>query len=665
MRRFTLSPQYAALLAMFIPFAAALLSHLITKFPRGGANIAKVVCILTAYLSFLLIFTLIPIAYNGPFGAHLFSISLPIGVIDMGFYIDCLSLIPAFISSLFTALALTYNIYYLSPYNRRYEIKWEFNRSYSFILLFNGAVLGVLFSDNLLSLLIFWELVSLCSYALISFWNEDDFSLRAAIKALVMTHIGGLALLITTIVIYSVTGTMKIPVLGQKIPTESPLTHVILSLLLIAALPKTVLFPFHTWLPDATIAPTSTILVFHEGGTLTGIYMIIRFFTNVLRVHASSATTVPLHPLFGDLGVWGFIISFIGSFTLLIGVLNGLIESNFKRIVAYGTISGLGYIAIAVGLDTPLSVAATLFLMMSHAFTFGLLFLCAGAVVYATGKHDINDMERLYERMPITALCCLTGVLSMSTMPLLSDFAGKYLVFSAIIDAKAAFFIVIAFLGCILNAAAAIRLFYTAFMRRTARTPAGLIIKDPAVPMIFPMVLMSMVILTFGVVPSVPLNLLIIPAVKQILPEQSINIISQQGFIETPLGFWNPTVTSIFVIAFLTLFILMTFYSKKTGPSYRSPASEEAVKPFICGEDSNVLDGPQAYHLYRVLSDTLRIDSLRHALNIDRAYNLLAARFFNFAEKMRHLDIQQSYFPAVLSFTLGALIITMLAILGG
>lgn len=662
-----LTPLDTVILTVFINFIVAPLSHVIVRLPKVSVSIAKVVCILTAYLSLLLVYILIPVVYYNPIRVHLFSLHLPIGTINVGLYVDYLSIVPAFISSLFTALALTFNVYYLSPYNRAYKISWEFNRSYSFILLFNGAMLGILFSDNLLSLLIFWEIISLCSYALISFWNNDEQSLIAAIKALIMKHIGGLALLITVIIIYSVAGTLEIPALSQKISINDPITYIILSLLLISALPKMVLYPFHTWLPDATIAPSSTILIFHEGGTLAGIYIIIRFFLDIFRTHTFLSTPVILHPIFGNMNIWGFIFSIIGSITLLLGALNGIIEDDLKRIAAYGTISGLGYIAIAIGLSTPLSITAALFLMISHAFTFGLLFLCIGSIVYSTGKYNINHIEGLYQQMPITTLCCLTGVLSMSTAPLFSEFAGKYLVFSAIIDAEAPFFIIIAFFGCVLNAATAIRMFYSIFLRRTDKTLYGLsTVKDPNVLMIFPMILMSIIVVIFGVTPTTLLNLFVLPIIRHIFSEELMSsIVLQQDFIKTPIGFWNPIVTAISIILLLTLFTLIIIYSKKVRLAYRALTSKEAIKPFVCGENSKILGSPKAYDLYHTLLDVLRIEGLCYAINIDRAYTSLSNRFFSLTEKMRRLDIQQKYFSAVLSFIFGALIMIVLAVLAG
>jgi len=658
-----LSPQDAIILVTFMPFTVALLSHLIAKLPKGGAKIAKAACIFAAYLSFFLVSTLIPAVHNEPLKTNLFSISLPIGSVNMGLYVDSLSLIPAFLSSLFTALALTYNVYYLSPYNRAYEIGWGFNRSYSFILLFNVAMLGTLFSDNLLSLLIFWELISICSYVLISFRNEDRFSLWAAFKCFIMTHIGSLALLMATIIIYFSAGTLKISELGQTIPLEDPMISIIFPLILIAALPKTVLFPLHTWLPDGTVAPTSTILVFHEGGTLAGVYMFLRFFLDVFRAHMASATLMPLPSIFGNVSVWGFIISLIGAATIIIGALNGLVENDIKRIVAYGSISGLSYTAMAVGLITPLGSIASLFLMVSHALCFGLLFLCVGAMIYATGKHNINEMGGLYQSMPITAFCCLIGIFAWSTVPLLSEFAGKYLLFHAAINAQATLFTAIAFLGCVLNVAVATRLLHSVFMQMMEKPHLKFSIRDPPIFMLAPMILVSVALIVFGVAPMVPLNLLVIPAVEQI--GLSIDIISQVELIKTPLGFWNPPAIAIAIFMLLTIFIITILYSRRVAAVYRRQRSEETFNPFLCGEDLGLLNGPSGYHFYYTLTNILGVEKVCHASNADRAYYKLSEKFYLLCVKISRLDIRQQYFPAVFLFVMGAAILILIAFLAG
>jgi len=656
-------PPEVTVLAIFMPVTIAVLSHLVAKSPKGGAKLAKAICILASYITLFLVCSLIFAVQSGPIRMQLLTISLPTGIVNVGLYVDYLALVPAFLSSLFTALALTYNVYYLSPYNRAYKVGWGFNRSYSFILLFNGAMLGTLFSSNLLGLLIFWELISVCSYVLISFWNEDQFCLGAAIKCFIMTHVGSMALLMATIIIYFIAGTLEISEIGQGIPLAAPAIVVIFPLLLVAVLPKTVLFPLHTWLPDGTVAPTSATVLFHVCGFQSGIYIIIRFFLDVFHAHVTSALAMPLPLLFGNISIWSFAISLIGAITLVIGALNGIVENDFKRIVAYSTISQLGYIVMAVGLTTSLSAVAGLFHMISHALYCGLLFLCAGAIIYATGKHDINEMGGLYHHMPITAICCLIGILSLSTMPLFSDFASKYLIFNATLIAGATLFTIIAFLGCLLNVAIAVRLLHSVFMQKAAKATLNFPIKDPPVSMLAPMILASVALVIFGVAPMIPLNSLVIPAVEQIgFP---VSIVTQLGLIETSLGFWNPAALAISMLALSTVFVCMTFYSRKVAAVYKESASEETFKPFLCGEDANLLDGPHGYHFYYALTNVLKVDDACQASNIDRAYNAVSTKFFNFCRKLLRLDIRQNYSAAVLSFIAGAVVIILVAVLGG
>ncbi|MDH5482172.1 MAG: NADH-quinone oxidoreductase subunit L [Candidatus Bathyarchaeota archaeon] len=650
-------------LAIFIPIVVAFLSHLVAKLPKEGAASAKAICILASYVTFFLVLSLILAAQYEPIETQLFVLPLPMGMFNVGLYVDHLALVPALLSSLFTALALTYNVYYLSPYNRAYKTNWEFNRSYSFILLFNGAMLGTLFSDNLLSLLIFWELISLCSYVLISFWSKDQFCLWAAIKCLIMTHIGSIALLVATIVIYSITGTLEIAEIGNTIPLGDPAISIVFPLLLVAVLPKTVLFPLHTWLPDGTVAPTSATVLFHVCGFQSGIYIIIRFFLDAFHGHVISLPAMPLPLLFGNISVWSFVISLIGAITLIIGAINGVIENDFKRIIAYSTISQLGYIVLAAGLATPLGVTASLFHMISHALYCGLLFLCAGAVIYATGKHDINEMGGLYRHMPITAICCLIGSLSLSSVPFFSDFASKYLIFNATIDSQATLLTMIAFIGGVLNVAIAIRLLHSVFMQKSAKSVLNFPIKDPPISMLAPMILASAALIIFGVVPAIPLDSLIIPAVWQIgFP---INVVMPLGSIETTLGFWNTLALALSMVILTVTFISMTLYSRRVAAVYRESASEETFEPFLCGEDSNLLDGPHGYQFYYVLTNDLRFDNASHKSNIDRAYNALSAKFFSACNKLLRLDIRQSYFAAILSFIVGAVVIVLIAVLAG
>lgn len=656
-----------AFAAILSPILVAIIAHLIAKISKYGDMLAKALCILTSYFTLVLMLALIYVVVNnGSVLGSTLAIPLHIGTVSMSLFVDHLALIPALLSSLFCALALTYNVNYLSPWNRAYKVDFKFNRSYSFILLFLGALNGALFSNNLLALVIFWELISICSYVLITYWKDDPFCLSAGMKCLIMTHIGGIALLLAAVMLYFRTGTLEILEISQAVPLEDPIFPVVTLFLLVAALPKAVQFPLHTWLPDGTVAPTSATVLFHVCGLQTGIYLIIRFFFHVFNEHVVSAAMLPKPSFFGYISVWSFIIAFIGAITTIIAALNGLIEDDFKRIVAYCTISQLGYLTMAIGMMTPLGVVAGLSLMMSHTSSFALLFFCAGAVIHQTGRHNINEMGGLYMHMPITATCCTIGVLALSTVPLLGIFASKYLVYHSILDLVGIFFIIVAFLGCVLNIALLIRLLHSVFMGKRTDHSLDFTVRDPPLSMIMPMIVLSGILIMLGVFPQIPMNLLIIPWIRQLGYQDPI-IETPYGVI-TRLGFWEPLTAGISILGLsLLLLLVISYSSKKMVIRKEIPVkrAEEAFKPFLCGEDITLLDATRAYHFYHALTNVAKIDLLRHLSDVDRPYTTLSRKFFNLCTRSLRLDIQQQYLPAVLSFIMGAIVIILIAVLAG
>jgi len=650
-----------AIWAILVPIIVAFLSHSIAKIPRVGARLAKAACILASYFTLFCVLLLVFRAEYNPIQTNLLSISMPTDVFRISVYVDNLALIPGLFSSLFGAFALTYNVNYLSPQNKAYKIGWEFNRSYSFILLFIGAMLGTIFSGNLMGMLIFWELVSICSYVLISFWHKDTFCLRASLKCILMTHLGTLSLFVAAIVLHSVTGTLEMLELGQKIPLGHPVISIVFPLLLLAALPKTVQFPLHTWLPDGTVAPTSATVLFHICGFQTGLYAIVRFFFHTFYMHTTSFPFMPMPSFFGNISAWSFFISLIGAITLIIGALNGIVESDFKRVVAYSTISQLGYIVMAIGLNTPLGVTAGLFHMVSHVLYCGLLFLCAGAVIYATGKHDINELGGLSKLMPATAICSTIGALALATVPLLSDFASKYLIFHATLEVEAPFFTIIAFLGCVLNTAIALRLLHSVFMGKiTSPNLDEFSTKDPPVLMLFPMIFASSALLVFGVFPTIPLNYLIVPGVQRL--GCPFHLLQMPSLIITPTGFWNPAIVAISAFALSLLFVCVITYLTKKAAGYRKVMSEDMFKPFLCGEDVDLLDGVHAAHFYHALTQVFKINYVCNLLDADRFYNALSGSLSSLCGRMLLLDVRR-YHTALAWFLLGAVFVLILALL--
>lgn len=649
-------PQIA-MFTILVPIVMGILSHLIAKLPKIGALLAKAVCIVTSYVVFLSVLSLAPAIASNPIKDEIVRFPLITNTASVGLYVDYLALIPALLCSLFGALALTFAVHYLSPKNKAYNVGLEFNRGYSFSLLLVGAIIGALFSSDLLGLLVFWELISVCLYGLVLFWYEDKISVQAAFKCFVMTHVGSLALFIAAVVLSSETGTFRIFELGNDAFLSNSAVLIALPFLLVAILPKAVQLPFYTWLPDATVAPTSTMILFLIGD-LTGIYLLIRFFLQVFQPILMRMPIVPFTPLFGNINIWSLTISMIGAITLIIAALNAVIENDLKRIVAYSVVSELGYIVMATGLATPLGMAAGLFYLTSHVFVAGLLFLCAGAVVYATGKHNINEIGGLYRYMPITTTCCALSVLAIGGMPLLSEFAGKYLIIHSTLDVGSPFFLLVTVLGGVLHIAIAIRLLYSVFLTRT-EISLDSTVSDPPISMLAPMLVMATAIIVLGVMPTILLDLLIIPGIQQL--GFVAKIVEPLGIVTPSLGFWSSIIVTVSMLALLSVFVFAVTYLTKKA-TYRQKTSEDTFKPFLCGEDATTFYSPPSDHFYYALAEVLKIDQICHRLNIDRFYYSLSEKFSQACAVLLKLDIHQRFMPAFLSFIVGTILI-LIAIL--
>jgi NADH:ubiquinone oxidoreductase subunit 5 (subunit L)/multisubunit Na+/H+ antiporter MnhA subunit len=451
---------------------------------------------------FITLLVLIPIVQTSPIEAEFFSFPLVNTTATIGLYIDSIALLPALLCSFVGVLALVYTLHYLSYENKAYSMFFGFNRFYPFALILVASVVGALFSSNLFSLLFFWELISLCLFGMISFWNKEKTSVQAAFKCFIMTHIGSLSLFVATIVLFSETGTLRFFEIQNGLLPVGMAALITLPLILVALLPKAVQIPFHTWLPDSTVAPTPTML-FILVSDLAGIYLIIRFFTQIFQPVMAQLPLVPFPGFFGTINIWSFILAIIGVVTLISAAVNALMQTNLKKILAYSVISELGFSVMVAGFATALGVVSSLFYLASHVFVAGLLFLCMGAVIYATGKTNIDQIGGLYKYMPITATLTAISVLAIGGLPLLSEFTGKYLIIHSTLEIGSPFFLAATILGGVFHIAIALRLLYSVFLDKDEHVQSATKIRDPPITMIAPMVIMAAFIVILGVAPSV------------------------------------------------------------------------------------------------------------------------------------------------------------------
>jgi multicomponent Na+:H+ antiporter subunit A len=341
-------------------------------------------------------------------GAIDFSLLPWDGPLAFAFHIDALSLLFAFMGTCLGAIVLFYSIGYMGrdPAATRF---------FATMLVFIGGFVALVYCANLFLLYLCWELIGLCSFSLVGFWYRQREAVSGARKVLLMTHVAGYGLLCAILVLYHRTGTAiwTDPAIARSFSTG------VFLLMLVALVAKSVQVPLHTWIPDAMAAPTPVSSLLHAACYVTaGVYL-------AARMH-SFASWAP---------AWNSTLIAIASVTILVGVMYALVQSDLKRMLAFSTVSQIGYMLLGIGIGTPLGVAAGLLHCLNHGFFKGGLFLNAGAVQHAAGTRDMNLLGGLAPRMPRTTLCWLIGVGNMAGIPLMSGFVSKWMLYAAALEA--------------------------------------------------------------------------------------------------------------------------------------------------------------------------------------------------------------------------------------
>jgi len=311
------------------------------------------------------------------------------------------------------ALVVLYAHYYLSA-------KDNAHRFFCYLLLFMGAMLGMVLSGNLLLLMIFWELTSISSFLLIGFWSHRHDAREGARMALVITGGGGLALLGGVLLIGRIVGSFDLDVVlaaGDQI-RASALYPYALFLVLAGIFTKSAQFPFHFWLPHAMAAPTPVSAYLHSATMVkAGVFLLAR-----------------LHPALAGTDLFFYTVSGIGAATLLIGAWNAIFQHDLKGVLAYSTISHLGLITMLFGLSKPMAVVAGVFHILNHATFKASLFMAAGIIDHETGTRDMRRLGGLRRLMPFTSALAIIASLAMAGIPLLNGFLSKEMLFAEALD---------------------------------------------------------------------------------------------------------------------------------------------------------------------------------------------------------------------------------------
>ncbi|MGE7218235.1 Na+/H+ antiporter subunit A [Priestia koreensis] len=437
-------------------------------------------------------------------------------------HIDGLSLLFALLISGIGALVILYSIFYLS------KAKEALHSFYVYLLLFMGAMLGVVLSDNLIVLYSFWELTSLSSFLLIGFWYERKKSTSGAQKSLVITVFGGLSMLAGISLLYIITGTFSIQEMSSQIEviTSHELFIPALILFLLGAFTKSAQFPFHIWLPDAMEAPTPVSAYLHSATMVkAGIYLLAR-----------------MSPIFSDNAVWFITVGIVGSITLFWGSFSAIKQKDLKGILAFSTISQLGLIMSLIGVGSAalhydylddnfyvIALTAAVFHLINHATFKGSLFMIVGIIDHETGTRDIRKLGGLMSIMPISFTIALIGGLSMAGIPPFNGFLSKEMFFTAMtnvmemdiyhLETWGVLFPIIAWIGSIFTFLYSIILVFKTFTG--AYQPEKLAKKPHEAPigmLISPIILASLVIV-FGFFPNILAYTIIEPAMSAIAPQ--------------------------------------------------------------------------------------------------------------------------------------------------
>ena len=342
--------------------------------------------------------------------------------VSLSFRLDGLSLLMALVVTGVGAVVLLYAGSYMEGHPRRGNLL-------GYLLAFLAAMLGLVLSDNLLGLFVFWEATSLLSYVLIGFEREKAEVRASARQALLVTGGGGLALLAGFVLLGQAGGSLEIGVLAANAEAvkASPLYLPALLLVLLGAFTKSAQVPFHFWLPDAMAAPAPVSTFLHSATMVkAGVFLLAR-----------------LHPTLGGTPEWTGIVTTVGAATMLTGALLAVGQRDLKRLLAYSTVSALGSLVMLVGVGTPAALAAAMVLLLAHAFYKGALFLVAGIVDHETGTRDVATLGGLFRALPVTGVAAAAAAFSMAGLPPLLGFVSKELLYDAALRASPAPFLLV------------------------------------------------------------------------------------------------------------------------------------------------------------------------------------------------------------------------------
>jgi multicomponent K+:H+ antiporter subunit A len=408
---------------------------------------------------------------------------LPSLGLNVNLFLDPLGLMFAGLILGIGLLIITYARFYLS----RDDNMGEF---YSYLLLFQGAMVGIVLSDNVLMLLVFWELTSLSSFLLIGFWKHTAEGRQGARMALAVTGLGGLALIGGMLLLGQIAGSYDLTTIleNRDLIQASPLYVPALILILIGCFTKSAQFPFHFWLPHAMAAPTPVSAYLHSATMVkAGLFLMAR-----------------LWPVLSGTDLWVILVCSAGLITMVLGAVIALFKDDLKALLAYSTVSHLGLITFLLGTGTAFGAMAAVFHILNHASFKAALFMCAGIVDHALHTRDMKQLGGLRRLMPLTFAVATIAALSMAGIPLLNGFLSKEMMleeaYHTTLFGSPYLVAAVATLGALFSAAYSFRFIAHTFLG-PVRDDYSHEPHDPQVGLLLPPALLIIPVILIGVAP--------------------------------------------------------------------------------------------------------------------------------------------------------------------
>lgn len=566
-------------------------AFLVEIFGSKNKTVRNILAVGTAAIAFAEIVALIkPVMIDGKVISYWMGNWEPVNgyAIGIGYEIDQLNL---FFALLVVSTFLFSGIYSLKYMERDHHL----GHYYTLYLMLSGSVLGLVLTGDIFNMFVMIEIMTFACVALAAFRSQQKGALEASFKYLVIGSMGSSFTLFGITLLYAQCHTLNMAQLSSILSTtHTPTTTLALGMLVAGFGVKAYLVPFHTPAADSyTVAPASVSMMFSGMVNKAGVYGMIRLLYIIFRSMDSTAVQT--------------LLTVIGAVTMFVGVTMALSQHDFKRLLAFHSISQIGYVITAAGLGTALGLTGGLFHAMNHTLFKGLLFLCAGAVFYATGSTNLDELGGLSKRMPKTTICFLVGAFSIAGLPPFNGFASKWMIYQATYEKAVttghigyALVTVVALVVSVMTLASFIKVTQAVFFGQTPLTCRKA--KEVPFAMRLPMWIMSVLCLLTGVCYEQVNKYLLTPAVKAAFGVTNyIDKMMGQGYAAAAgvsdilvepakLSLWNPVLWLIlFVIVLAAAGIVII-----TGKSSRGRVLETTSQEVVDGKYATFFGGEKS-----------------------------------------------------------------------